>query len=211
MKITKIAHSCLLIEEANVRILTDPGNFSYTAKELRNIDIILITHEHKDHLDIELLKEILKNNPEAKIITNKSVGKILDKENVRYEALEDNQKKTEKGILIEGVGKTHALIHKNIPLVANVGYFINHKLFFPGDELIYPKKPVEILAAPITVPWASISETLGYVEKIKPKICFPIHESVTNLKHLAYNLPQKILEDQGIKFIALEEGKSFED
>ena len=71
MKIKKLGHCCLVIETNGKRIMTDPG--SYTVDEQsneKNIDLILITHEHGDHLHVESLKNILKNNTEAAIITN---------------------------------------------------------------------------------------------------------------------------------------------
>jgi L-ascorbate metabolism protein UlaG (beta-lactamase superfamily) len=211
MKITKIGHSCILIEENKTKILTDPGNLSAGQNELKDIDLILITHEHKDHLDLYSLKKILQNNPQAKIITNQGVGKVLEKEKISFLIVEDSQKIVEKGVLIEGFGKKHAIIHSSIPQIENTGYFIANKLFFPGDELLYPNKPVEILAAPITAPWTSVNDSLDYVIKVNPKIAFSIHEGVTILKHIAYTLPSKILESKGIKFIGLEDGKSFKN
>ena len=50
MQITKFGQCCLLIEVAGKRILTDPGRFSVSQNDVSNIDIILITHEHADHL-----------------------------------------------------------------------------------------------------------------------------------------------------------------
>ena len=73
----------MLIEEGRVRILTDPGNLSTTQNNAENIDVVLITHEHQDHLHIESLKEVLKNNPNARIYTNKSVARLLDAEKIK--------------------------------------------------------------------------------------------------------------------------------
>lgn len=52
MKITKFGHCCLLIEENGVRILTDPGTYSTQQSEVKNIDFVLITHEHADHFQL---------------------------------------------------------------------------------------------------------------------------------------------------------------
>src|SRR3989344_3461192 len=102
MKIRKLVHCCLVIEEGGKRIMTDPG--SYTAEEHtkeKNIDIILITHEHGDHLHVESLKRILQNNPNALIITNSAVGKILDAEGIRYQVLENKIPKEVAGVTLE--------------------------------------------------------------------------------------------------------------
>ena len=62
-----------------MKILTDPGTYSTQQNEVKNIDVVLITHEHQDHFHIDSLKALLKNNPQVKIITNKSVGALLEK------------------------------------------------------------------------------------------------------------------------------------
>ena len=85
MKITKFGHCCLLIEENNLRILTDPGNYSTAQNDIKNIDIVLITHEHPDHFHVESLKKLLENNPQAKIITNNGVGALLKELNIEYQ------------------------------------------------------------------------------------------------------------------------------
>ena len=87
MRITKLGHCCLIIEEAGVRIMTDPGMFSTAQNDVKNIDVVLITHEHQDHLHIDSLKTVLKNNPGVKVITNRGAGKLLEKEGISYEIL----------------------------------------------------------------------------------------------------------------------------
>lgn len=79
MKITKLGHCCLIVGTDNLRILTDPGNYSTGQNDAKNIDVILITHEHADHLHLESLIKVLENNPNANIITNQGVGVLLDK------------------------------------------------------------------------------------------------------------------------------------
>lgn len=37
-------------------------------------------------------------------------------------------------------------MHKTLDPVQNTGYFINDKLFYPGDALTNPNKEIEILA-----------------------------------------------------------------
>ncbi len=78
MQITKIGHCCLLIKTETATILTDPGGFTTGQNELTGIDIVLITHEHGDHIHIDSLFSILKNNPEAVVVTNTGVGKHLE-------------------------------------------------------------------------------------------------------------------------------------
>lgn len=210
MKIIKLGHCCLLIEESGLRILTDPGSYSTAQDEIAGIDIILITHEHADHIHIESLKNILKNNPSVKIYTNSSVGKLLEKEGIRYELLEDKQRKIIKNIAIEGCGDKHAEIHPSFPGVQNTGYLINEKFFHPGDSLYDPKRKVEILALPVAGPWLKISEAIDYAERLKPKVCFPIHDGALKIYGGNHKVPEIILPKKGIKFVVLEIGKETE-
>src|SRR3989344_1783026 len=108
MKITKFGHCCLLIEIDGVRILTDPAMFSKGHESVRNIDIVLITHEHPDHFHLDALKIILKNNPQAKVITNSSVAKLT--EDIKVSVVGNGQSIAEQGILIEGIGTKHGAV-----------------------------------------------------------------------------------------------------
>lgn len=213
MKITKFGHCCLLIEEKGVKILTDPGIYSTQQNEVKNIDFVLITHEHNDHFHIDSLKAILKNNPPLEIITNKSVGAFLEKENIAFNIVEDGQNFDANGVLIEGFGKEHALIHSSIPIIQNTGYFIANRLFYPGDAFNNPKKQVEILALPVAAPWMKSSEAIDYTFQIKPKICFPVHDGILNLNPPGspfLRVASKIIESKNIKFVILEKNKEYE-
>ena len=83
MKIKKLGHCCLVIEVNGKRVMTDPGSYTASQNEERNISAVLVTHEHADHLHIDSLKKILGVNPDAIVITNTSVGKLLDEEGIK--------------------------------------------------------------------------------------------------------------------------------
>ena len=151
MKLTKFGHCCLLIEENGVRILTDPGAYSDSQNFVQNINVVLITHEHSDHIHIDSLKAIIKSSPNLKIFTNTGVGALLAKEGIGLELLEVGASHTEQGVLIEAIGKYHALIHDSIPTIPNTGFFIANRLFYPGDALTKPNKPVEIFCCSLPI------------------------------------------------------------
>lgn len=210
MKITKIGHCCLIIEEQGVRILTDPGNYSTGQNSVKNIDIILVTHEHGDHLHLDSLNAVLANNPQAKIVTNKGVGQILTEKKIPYETVGDKQVITIKNIVIEGYGNKHAEIYNEWSLPENTGYFINNKLFYPGDALYKPPKPVDVLALPVAGPWIKISESITYAKDVFPHSAFPVHDGNLVSKGVAHRLPDAILNPLGIKFVVLKEGETAE-
>ena len=209
MKITKLGHCCLIVEVKGKRIMTDPGSYSTLQLEEKNIDIILFTHEHSDHFHLESLQAVLANNPNAKIITNASVGKLLDAQNIPYSIVGDSQSTEVNGILIEGYGKEHEEIFESFGLVENTGYFIDNTFFYPGDAFYNPKKKVDILALPIAGPWMRLKRAMEYAKEIQPRICFPVHDGMIEKSKPGplYVVPPKILASFGIEFKVLEEGK----
>jgi L-ascorbate metabolism protein UlaG (beta-lactamase superfamily) len=206
MKIHKLGHCCLVIEVNGKRIMTDPGDYSTLQDNEMDIDIILITHEHGDHLHIESLKKVMLNNPQAKVITNSAVGKILEAEEIPFTVLEHGESKNDHGILFEGFGEKHAEITPTWSQVQNTGYFIDDKLFYPGDAFTNPGKPVDILALPVAGPWMKISEAIAYALSIKPRVAFSVHEGGLKQPGVSHKAPEKLLPEQGIEFVPMVEG-----
>lgn len=206
MKIKKIGHCCLLIQTNTVTILTDPGSYSPLQNTLTKIDIILITHEHQDHFHIDSVKEVLHNNRDVKIITNGSVGKLLAEENIAFEVVAEGDRNEAYGVLIEGYGHLHAEIYKTWCGVENTGYFIDGKLFYPGDAFFNPNRPVDILALPVAGPWMKISEALDYCLEIRPRVAFPVHDGILKHSGMMHRVFAKILPENGIEFVPMIEG-----
>lgn len=204
MNITKFGHCCLLVEEGGVRILTDPGTYSTQQNEVKSIDFVLITHEHADHLHVDSLKVLLKNNPDAKVLTNNSVGVLLERNGIAFNTVEDGQNFDANGILIEGFGKDHAIMHASISPTQNIGYFIANKLFYPGDAFTNPGRQVEVLALPVAGPWMKLPEAIDYAININPKTCFPVHDGILKAPGSTHLIPPKVLEPKGINFVILE-------
>ncbi|HEY4515645.1 MAG TPA: MBL fold metallo-hydrolase [Candidatus Paceibacterota bacterium] len=209
MKITKLGHCCLLIETKGKRILTDPGSYTVDAhSKLENIDYILFTHEHQDHYHLESLKILLKKNPKAVVYTSSSVSELLEKEGIAHTKVAHKETISLGDIAIVGTGEKHAQMHSSIPLSENMGFFIDGRLWYPGDAFTDPERPVEILALPVSGPWMKISEAVDYALKLKPKVAFPVHDGTRFGS--AHALPGKILPQNGIEFVAMIEGDSNE-
>jgi L-ascorbate metabolism protein UlaG (beta-lactamase superfamily) len=209
MKITKLGHCCLLIETKGKRILTDPGSYTIEAhSKLENIDFVLFTHEHQDHYHSESLKAILKNNPQAVVFSNNSVSELLTQESVAHTKIDHNQDFDLQGIPVLGFGEKHAQMHSSIPLSSNLGFFIDNKLWYPGDAFTNFEKKVEILALPVSGPWMKLSEAIDYALLIKPIVAFPVHDGTRFGS--AHVLPGKILPQNGIEFVVMIEGDTKE-
>jgi L-ascorbate metabolism protein UlaG (beta-lactamase superfamily) len=211
MKITKYGHCCLRIEEQGLVILTDPGTFSETQNEETGIDLILITHEHADHYHVPSVKAVLAKNPQAVVITNTAVAKLLEKEGVASQILEHGQTRTEKDVLLEAFGDEHApMLPGIIPDVQNTGYFIGGRLFYPGDSFTIPGKSVDVLAIPVAAPWLKLSEVFEYVKAVKPKTVFPVHDALYPKPGMADRFYKGLMPPLGVEYVSLNPGETIE-
>lgn len=206
MKITKIGHCCLLIEEGDLRILTDPGSYTIAKQsELTGLNAIFITHEHQDHFHLESLRQVLINNPTAKIFTNRAVQALLSKEKISADLLEHGGSATVGAMSVEGYGEIHADIYREIKPVQNTGFFFARKFFFPGDALFVPPRQVEVLALPVAGPWIKISEAIDYAREIRPKAAFSVHDGGLKDPRLFQRWPRQFLTEKSIEFWDPEE------
>jgi len=211
MKITKLGHCCLLIEENEVRFLTDPGNYTTAQNEIKNIDAVVISHEHSDHLHVESLKTVISNNPNVVVICNASVGKILEKEGMKQNQISDGQSTEIKNVKISGYGLKHAPIFREYEQVENTGYMFSDRLFYPGDAFLKPDVKVDILAFPVTGPWCNISDAMNYVLEVRPQVAFAVHDgNLLRPTGVTKRLPEKLFSENEIEFHYLDLGKEYE-
>jgi L-ascorbate metabolism protein UlaG (beta-lactamase superfamily) len=208
MKITKIGHCCLLIEVEEKRILTDPGSFTVEDLVTDNIDIVLITHEHADHLHIDSVKKIVEGNPAVQIFSNSGVGKLLTQAGIAFSLLEGRNATTYCGVSLEAFDGKHEEIYEDIGQVQNTGYFVAGKLFYPGDSYIVPGKHVEVLAFPFGGPWCKIADAIRYVLKIKPTHAFPVHDGIEREDRVGilHRIPTTLFPKNGIDFRPMKNG-----
>lgn len=212
MKIKKLGHCCLIIETNGKRIMTDPGSYTVSEQESeKNIHIILITHEHSDHLHIKSVKKVLENNPNVVVITNDSVGKLLSEVGVEYRVLREKVEENISGVQLEAHDCKHEEIYEEIGQVENTAYFIDERLFYPGDAFYNPGKPVEILALPVAGPWTRTKDAIDYALEIKPKVCFPVHDGMLDPSFgTCHRVPGIVLPKFDIDFKNFEEVKEEE-
>ncbi len=198
MKISKHVHSCLLVEEAGKTILIDPGEYTYKEKvldlnALNNLDYLLITHQHTDHMHLPLIKNILEKFPEVKIMSNQSVAEILNEELGCDVSIHGNND-------IQLTKAPHEKALSNPP-PKNVLFTIANKLTHPGDSITY-NNSTEILAMPIVGSWASTVTCLDQAIKVKPKIVIPIHDWhwKDEARKWYYQKAKEYLKNSGIEF-----------
>ncbi len=130
MKIKKLGHCCLIIETNGKRVMTDPGSYTLVEQEAeKGIDVVLITHEHGDHLHVESLKKVIVNNPSAIVVTNKAVGRLLDEAGIVYQILGEKVAELVGGIELEAHDCKHEEIWEEFGQVENTAFFIDKRLF----------------------------------------------------------------------------------
>ncbi len=205
MRISKYVHSCLLVDEKGKTILIDPGVFSteaFDVSAIKKLDYLLITHEHQDHMDISLVKAIVKKFKDVRIVSNDSVVNILKKEGIEATSKGDS--------MIELTETRHEKL-LGMPTPENVMFTIAGRLSHPGDSHSFGKT-AEILALPVQAPWGSFFDALEKATELKPKIVLPIHDWHWSepARKWFYNVAESYLKSQGIKFVGLETGEGVE-
>lgn len=181
MRITHLGHSCLLIEDDGARLLIDPGGFTHGFEELTDLDAVLVTHVHPDHLDVERLPVLLEANDRAQLVVEPQTAAELQRAGIPATALHVGQTAQIAGFEIGGVGGWHALIHDDVPRVGNLGLVLRSAtstLFHPGDMLDTVPEDVDVLAVPLAAPWAALKEMAEFVRAVAPRVAFPIHDAV---------------------------------
>jgi len=180
MQITHLGHSAVLVEVNGLRLLLDPGNFSTAWHGLTELDAILITHLHPDHVDPANVPALIAANPDARVLVEPSVIDVHHLE--RAEPITADTSISRGGVTVAAVGGLHAVIHRDIPQIGNVGLVISAEgeptFFHPGDSLAAVPSGVDVLGVPAYGPWAAMKETIDFARAVSAPQGFLIHEGL---------------------------------
>lgn len=176
MKIAKYEHACFVVEQDNESLIIDPGKWTTNLVIPKNVVGLIITHDHQDHMNREIIQKIIEINPTATIVAHENIVSGLQEFSTK--PVVPNEEIAISNFNLEFFGGNHAIIQSDMPLITNLGVLINKSLYYSGDSFAVPDKNVDILALPIAAPWLKFSEMTDFLTAIHPKIAFPTHDAI---------------------------------
>ena len=201
LTITFVGHASLIFNFNNIIIYVDPSSSSgHSFEGFPKADMVLITHNHGDHLDAKTLDLIVKDD--TKFLSNASSYAMLNK----GEVIGNNESVKLDGILIEAVPAYNIKHLRNTgqPYHAKGdgnGYVINFgdkRIYVAGDTENIPEmaklKNIDIAFLPMNVPYTMTPVMAADAALMfKPKVLYPYHYRGTNpeeLKELLKDHPE---------------------
>ena len=214
MKITKLLHSCLLLEKGEDRVLFDPGKFSFVeggarVADLTNLKAVIITHSHPDHMDDEALAEIMRQNPDAVLYGNAGIASALQPKGLTVEMFEEGSRQI-GGFKIDAYEARHERI-VNAKIPPNTAYVVDDRLLNPGDSYAYSldalRGKFDVLALPVMAPWCTEMDSVGFAARMNAKRVLPIHDGYVKdfFLRMRYENYENHFGGQGVRFERLEE------
>ncbi len=205
MEITKFEHSCWEVIEDKSRLVIDRGIYSKSLTDFNNITAVVVTHEHADHLDSEVLAKIVEQNPSVQIFGTNQVAAQFNK-NMTVPELGREYKVGD--LSLEFFGEKHHLFDD----VENIAVLVNKKFFSGGDSYTKPNVPVELAAVPASAPWFRIDEGIENIKTIKARIVAPTHNAL--LSEIGESIHYRILggaaQQAGKTWKVIKTGESIE-
>lgn len=184
MRLTKLEHACVRLEKNGATVVVDPGVWSAPGT-LDGAAAVLVTHEHFDHLDEDTLRAALGSNPDLTLWANASVAGKFGEFGDRVHTVQAGDAMDVAGFTVHVYGREHAVLYKEIPVIANTGFLFDGTVFHPGDSFTVPEAPVDTLLLPASAPWLKVSEMIDYARAVAPRQGLAIHDALLSDKGLA--------------------------
>lgn len=192
LKITFIGHGTLMLEYGGKIIHVDPYGKLADFGKMPKADLVLITHEHPDHLDPNALNKI--KTDKTKLIVTETVATKYPGGSVMH----NGDVATVDGVKIEAV-PAYNLVHKQDtgqpfhPKGVGNGYvltFGDKRVYIAGDTENIPEmkalKDIDVAFLPMNRPYTMTPEMVADAAKaFKPKVLYPYHTGETDLTKLS--------------------------
>jgi L-ascorbate metabolism protein UlaG (beta-lactamase superfamily) len=185
MKVVKYSHACLRVEREGAVIVIDPGTLSEPAA-VDGADAILLTHEHIDHTDVQKLVDAVAKRPSVTVFAHPDVRPHISEFEGAIVEVVPGDEFTAAGFKVRAYGGLHAMVHPEVPRVANVGFYLEGEggaggVYHPGDSFDVPTDAdVETLFVPVSGPFLKVAEAIEFVRAIKPRRAFALHDGLLN-------------------------------
>lgn len=191
LKITFIGHATLMFTFNRKVIHVDPYQRVADYSRLPKADLILITHEHRDHLDPDVISMIRTDSTEI-ILTQECARKVSG-----GLIMKNGDTKTVLGLKIEAV-PAYNIVHMrrgNVPYHPKGngnGYVVtfgNKRVYVAGDTENIPEmkalKNIDIAFLPMNLPYTMSPEMVADAAKaFNPKIMYPYHYGRTDTSEI---------------------------
>jgi L-ascorbate metabolism protein UlaG (beta-lactamase superfamily) len=187
LTMTFLGHATLMFQIGGKVIHIDPVGREADYSKLPKADLILVTHEHGDHLDPKAIAEIRK--PDTRIVVSRScAGKVEGAQVMRNGDVRD-----ELGYHIEAV-PAYNLVHMRAPghpyhpKGDGNGYVITFgktRVYIAGDTENTPEmkalKDIDVAFLPMNLPYTMTPEMVAdAAEAFRPRILYPYHYGDTD-------------------------------
>jgi L-ascorbate metabolism protein UlaG (beta-lactamase superfamily) len=176
--LTHLGHACLLVDTGRARILVDPGTLS-SFEGVTDLDAVLVTHQHPDHVDPSRLEALLAANPRARLVVDPDTASVVPGLPA-FAVTRPGDRLTVGGSTVDVLGGLHAAVYGDVPGCTNCAYLVDGGAFLhPGDSFGVPEQDVDVLAVAVDGPWLKLAEAVDYVHAVRPRVALPIHEGET--------------------------------
>jgi L-ascorbate metabolism protein UlaG (beta-lactamase superfamily) len=182
LKISFLGHGTLMLTFGDKVIHVDPVSQEADYSKMPKADLILITHEHGDHLDLKAIKAIVKK--ETEIVVTEIGSKQVEGGTV----MKNGDVKTIADLKIEAI-PAYNIINKRQnglpfhPKGSGNGYVItfgDKRVYIAGDTENTPEmkklQAIDVAFLPMNLPYTMTPEMVADAAKaFKPKILYPYH------------------------------------
>lgn len=189
IKVTRYVQNCLLVEDAKgARILVDPGKYNYEdgkmkVDELKDIDVLILTHSHPDHFHEPAVQAIVADNPGVSVYATKEVAAKLETMSIRARALVEGDGGSWAGGTFTAVRADHVVMGASDVEAFGVLFTINGKtLYITSDTLFFHPRSlsftkVDCVMLPISDRQVTMSEEEGveFAAGLEAKLAVPVH------------------------------------
>lgn len=215
MKITKLVHSCLLVEVSGKKILVDPGVYSWQdegvqAADLSGISAVVVTHNHPDHLNNDFAEAVKQSSPEAQWYGTQQTASQLKTIGITCSTTSQDKD-------VQFIESVHADLSPWFPeQPEHTSYLLFGELLVSGDcQTLTGSHGARVLASAVNGgPWGAVVGFCKMIEAMqdRPQVVLPLHDWHWNqtARNAIYDRLPEVMNQFDVNFVPLQNGMSTE-